>query len=123
MYNMQFSRFNLKKMSASTAFILNLAFSDLMYCIFNFSIITFENFETHWEWGKTLCLLFVNIRYSNRYSAWISISMVAFTRFIIVSKLGKTTFLSNRRNRVVMCLIGRIFSTVILLPSNLGVRN
>ena len=117
-----FLRFNLKKISASTAFILNLAFSDLMYCIFNFSIITFEHIATRWKWGKVLCLLFVNIRYSNCYSAWMSVSMVALTRCITVSKLGKTTFLSMRRNRLVICLIVRIASIVILLPSNLGVR-
>ena len=79
-------RFNLHKNWATTGFILNLAFSDLLYCICCLTINPILYMSKKWVWGLAFCKFYANIIYSTAYSAWMSVAMVAASRCITIGK-------------------------------------
>ena len=114
-------RFNLHNNWVTNGFILNLAFSDLLYCLCVCSINTILYMRKKWVWGLTFCKIFANIIYSTAYSAWLSVAMVAVSRCITIVNPGKETIFSSRRNRLITFLFIRIFAFLPLIPDNIGV--
>ena len=48
--------------SATYLFVLNLAFSDLLYCIFNLPLYATTYLTQSWPLGPTACFIFAVIR-------------------------------------------------------------
>ena len=65
-------RFNLHINWSTTAFILNLAFADILYCVFNLSILSSVYLRKRWDWGEVLCKIHANVMFSNAYSGLFS---------------------------------------------------
>ena len=115
------NRFNLHTKWETTGFILNLAFSDLLYCTCCLSIDTILYMRKKWVWGLALCKFYANIIYSTAYSAWLSVAMVAASRCITITNPGKETIFSSRSNRMIIFVCIRIYGFLLLIPDNIGV--
>ena len=102
----------------TTVWILNLAFADLLYCLFYLSIFVVT---PSWIFGGTSCRFFAFFYTSAKLTAWMSVAMVAFNRCVIVSNLGSSNFLSSRRNQVLIMIFLRIYGFICTLPTAFGV--
>ena len=111
-------RFNLHKTLATTVWILNLAFADLLYCLFYLSIFVVT---PSWIFGGTSCRFFAFFYTSAKLTAWMSVAMVAFNRCVMVSNLGNSNFLSSRKNQVLIMIFLRIYGFICTLPTAFGV--
>ena len=114
-------KFNLHNNWSTTGFILNLAFSDMLYCACCMSINTILYMRKRWDWGLPLCRFYANIIYSNAYSAWMSVAMVAASRCVTIVNASKPTIFSSRKNRLAIYILIRIYGFVLLIPDNIGV--
>ena len=114
-------RFNLHNNWPDTFFVLNLAFADLFYCATVLPIDTIVYMRKKWDWGLSLCKLHANNIKLSAYSAWMSVAMVAFSRFITVKSSGKSTLFKSRRNRILAFFLIRIYALILLIPDNSGV--
>ena len=112
-------RFNLNNNKSTTDFILNLALNDLLYCACCLSINTIVYIRRRWDWGQTTCQLYANVVYSNAYSAWMSVALIAASRCLIIANPGRETIFSTRKNRVFAFILIRIISILMLVPDNI----
>ena len=117
-YSSNHFRFNLHKTLPTTVWILNLAFADLLYCLFYLSIFVVT---PSWIFGGTSCRFFAFFYTSAKLTAWMSVAMVALNRCIIVSNLGYSKFLSSRINQFVIMIFLRIYGFICTLPTAFGV--
>ena len=121
-YAMKKKMFDFNRNRPTTDFILNLAFCDLMYCLFNYPTWCIQYLSTSWHWGKVYCIINANIRFSNAYSSYMSVALVAWSRCLVKMKAGKKTIITSRRNRLIIFVLVRIYSFVLLIPANFHVR-
>ena len=117
-YSSNYFRFNLHKTLPTTVWILNLAFADLLYCLFYLSIFVVT---PSWIFGGTSCRFFAFFYTSAKLTAWMSVAMVALNRCIIVSNLGYSKFLSSRRNQFGIMIFLRIYGFICTFPTAFGV--
>ena len=87
-------RFNLHLHWTTTIFILNLALADFLYCAVNLPLYALQYLHQRWIWGHTLCYITTAFRYINAFADWMSVSMIAVSRCISLSKpaLGERLF-------------------------------
>ena len=112
------NRFNLHNNWPTTSFILNLAFADLFYCATVLPIAAIVYFRQKWDWGLPLCKLYGNNMKISAYSAWMSVAMVAFSRFLTVKR---STFFDSRSNRLLAFFLIRVYGVILAFPDNIGV--
>ena len=110
-------RFNLHKNWSTTAFILNLAFGDLLYCILNFSHHAMLSIHKKWDFGTPLCKIYPVFLNANVYSCFISVAMIAVSRFITMNNIGKPTILHLKRNQLMFIISIRIYGFVVCTPT------
>ena len=120
-YAMKKKKFNFNSNWPTTDFILNLAFCDLMYCLFNHPTWCLQYLSTSWRLGKLYCIINGNIRFSNAYSAYMSVALVAWSRCLVTVRAGKVSIISSRKNRIIIFVMVRVYSLVLLIPTNLQV--
>ena len=76
-------------------FILNLAFSEMLYCITNLPMYSVEVGLAYlgmipqvllrsWPGSHMSCQAFAMFRYFNAFASWMSVAMVAFSRYFFV---------------------------------------
>ena len=107
----------------TTIFILNLAFSDFIYCAVNLPMYSYYFLYQKWDWGLKMCKIAVNIRGINSYAAWLSVAMVAVSRCLVVTNSRKcATLFSCRRNQIVIIILIWIYATALNLPSDFEVK-
>ena len=114
-------RFNLHKSWSTTAFILNLAFGDLLYCILNFSHWVMLSIHKKWDFGKPLCKIIPVFLNANVCSCFMSVAMIAISRLIMINNIGKPTLLFSKRNQVMIIISIRIYGFVVCIPTIFGV--
>ena len=106
-----------------TVFILNLASADLTYCLINLPIDVLRKLQYRWKWSLPVCQFVANIRYSNAYADWMSLAMIALCLCYKVTKPRKETIFSSTRNRIFILVFIRMYGFILLIPTNLRVKN
>ncbi len=61
----------------TTLFILNLALSDLLYCVINLPLYAVQFFSGRWPWGASSCVASAAFRYVNAFADWMSLALIA----------------------------------------------
>ena len=117
MSSLSLCRFHLHNQWPTTFFILNLAFSDLLYCTFSLTMYAYEYFQMKWNLGLLFCKLLATFRYIISYSCWISVAMIAVTRCISITKPGQPTVFSHKKYRRFICALIWLFAIAIVLPT------
>ncbi|KAI4487584.1 hypothetical protein M0804_005733 [Polistes exclamans] len=92
--------FRTKKLkNATTIFIMNLSFSDLMFCCFNLPLATSTFWHRYWLHGTLLCRLFPLLRYGLVAVSLFTVLTIAINRYVMIGhprlypKLYKTKYL------------------------------
>ena len=98
-----------------TAFILNLAFADFFVCGFNIFQHVYQSSN------QIICIIIDNLGYSNEYSEFMSLAMLAAFRCLSVIYPGKASILRNGTNRIIVFIAIRIYSLLLLIPYNFDV--
>ena len=101
---------------------MNLAFSDLIYCALCLSTNAISLIKEKWEWGIHLCIIYANILHATAYSAFMSVAMIALSRCIAVTNIGKPTIFSSKRNQILIVVSIRLYGFILLIPTNLKVN-
>ena len=112
------NRFGLDISWSTTVFVLNLAFADLLTFIVNLPIYPMLRRTHEWTYGIKMCILSMNIRYGIAYTNWMSVAMIAISRYLIVKE---TTVLDNLKYRVLMLFSTWFFGFGLLTSTNLKV--
>ena len=108
-------RFNLHTNWPMTAFILNLAFADFFVCGFNIFQHVYQSSN------PIICIIIDNLGYSNEYSEFMSLAMLAAFRCLSVIYPGKASIMSYGTNRIMVFILIRIYSLLLLIPYNFDV--
>ena len=112
------NRFGLDISWSTTVFVLNLAFADLLTFVVNLPIYPMLKRTHKWTYGIKMCILSMNIRYGIAYTNWMSVAMIAVSRYLIVKD---TTVLDNLKYRIVMLFSTWFFGFGLLSSTNLKV--
>ncbi len=78
----------------TTLYILNLAFVDFLFCLIAAPIFPLHYFSRGWPLGPTACALSAMVRWMLSFVDWLSLALIAFSRYVLLSKpgLGKVMF-------------------------------
>ena len=114
-------RFNLHVQWNTTAFVMNLAIADLLYCAINLPIYSLQFFYQTWDLGWYLCYHTANFRYINAFADWMSVALIAVSRCITVTRIKNFEKFFNKRNRRIIIAFVWIYSVAILIPTYLEV--
>ena len=109
------SRFGIV-MNSTTIFILNLAFSDLLYCAINLPMYATQYLERIWPLGASLCYANAVFRYINAFSDWVSVGLIAVSRCICLLKPNWAERYLTKTNSVLVCILIWIYASFILVP-------
>ena len=104
---------------STTAFVLNLAFADLMTFIVNLPIFPILKTTHKWTLGTKMCILSTNIRYGLAYTNWMSVAMIAVSRYLTVKDVN---ILNNLKTRSLIIFGTWVYGFGLLTPTNLKVR-
>ena len=74
---------------ATTAFVLSLAGSDLLFCAFNLPLTASRYIHESWILGDTLCRLFPFFFYGNVAASLFSMVLITINRYITIIKLNR----------------------------------
>ncbi|KAF7405519.1 hypothetical protein HZH66_004425 [Vespula vulgaris] len=92
--------FRTKKLKNATAiFIMNLSFSDLLFCCFNLPLATSTFWHGYWLHGALLCRLFPLLRYGLVAVSLFTVLSIAINRYVMIGhprlypKLYKSKYL------------------------------
>ena len=102
---------------STTLFILNLAFSDLLYCIFNLPMYAVQFLMGWWPLGETACVVSASIRYINAFADWLSLGFIALSRCVSLIKpsLGEKIFAGKSGLSIIAGIW--IYALALILPS------
>ena len=95
-------QFGFKRSDDSTIpYVLNLAFSDLLFCLVAIPTYTTHYIFKGWPFGNIMCIASVQLRWSVTFINHLSLALIAFSRFILLKypTLGKKIF-SGRAAKV-----------------------
>ena len=65
-------------------FILNLAISDIVMCLFAVPFTPLQSFTGRWLFGQTLCILFPFSQGVSVYISTLTLTIIALDRFVII---------------------------------------
>ena len=94
--------FGFKRSDDSTIpYVLNLAFSDLLFCLVVIPTYTTHYIFKGWPFGNVMCIASVQLRWSVTFINHLSLALIAFSRFSLLKypMLGKKIF-SGRAAKV-----------------------
>lgn len=102
---------------STTLFILNLAFSDLLYCTFNLPMYSMQFFMGWWPLGHTACVVSAAIRYVNAFADWLSLGFIALSRCVSLIKpaLGEKIFAGKSGFSIIAGIW--IYAVALILPT------
>lgn len=70
---------------ATTAFVLSLSISDLLFCSFSLPLTAVRFFQERWTFGETLCKIFPVIFYGNVAVSLLSMVGITLNRYILIA--------------------------------------
>ena len=108
---------------ATTMFILNLAFSDFLYCGISLPLYAMQYFSKRWPLGLTECKIFAAIRYMNAFADWMSLGLVAVSRCMgMVQPIWNEKYMSGLNGLAIIVAIWLYALFLVTLPLT-GVSN
>ena len=113
-------RFGLQ-INSTTIFILNLAFSDLLYCAINLPMYATQYLARSWPLGSNLCYANAVFRYINAFGDWVSVGIIAVSRCIFLLKPGFARRYLTTKNSYIICLMIWVYTSFLMIPLYTGV--
>ncbi|XP_046463209.1 protein trapped in endoderm-1-like [Daphnia pulex] len=106
---------------ATTAFVLSLAGSDLLFCAFNLPLTASRYIYESWILGDTLCRLFPFFFYGNVAASLFSMVLITINRYILIASPSWYDKIYRRPLIVLMILGSWLFSFLMMTPPLLGI--
>lgn len=106
-YAARCKKFDLHLSWDTNCFIINLALADFLYCFINLPLYCLSFFYKGWYWGEIACYLFVGFRHINAFAEWLSVSIIAVTRCLVVTNREVAIKILTSCKR--KCMIGLIW--------------
>ncbi|KAK4030189.1 hypothetical protein OUZ56_023165 [Daphnia magna] len=106
---------------ATTAFVLSLAGSDLLFCAFNLPLTASRYIYESWILGDTLCRLFPFFFYGNVAASLFSMVLITINRYILIASPSWYDKIYRRPFIVLMILSSWLFSFLMMTPPLLGI--
>lgn len=72
------------KEQVTNLFILNLAFSDIVMCLFAVPFTPLASFTGRWLFGEVLCILFPFSQGVSVYISTLTLTIIAIDRFVVI---------------------------------------
>jgi hypothetical protein len=101
---------------ATTAFVISLAVSDLLFCAINLPLTALRYFERGWTLGDALCKVYPFFFYGNYATSLISMVAIAVNRYVMIAHFGVYGRLYTRRGVLAMVAGVWIFSFGWMVP-------
>ncbi|XP_075155460.1 trapped in endoderm 1 [Haematobia irritans] len=105
---------------ATTAFVLSLCFSDLLFCSFSLPLTAVRFFKEKWTFGEHLCKIFPVIFYGNVAVSLLSMVCITINRYILIG--CPTLYVRLYKSKWIVSQIAFVWivSFLLLLPPVLG---
>lgn len=106
---------------ATTAFVLSLCISDLLFCSFSLPLTAVRYFQEAWTLGDTLCKIFPVIFYGNVAVSLLSMVGITLNRYILIACHRLYSQIYSPTCIVFQLVFVWAFSFLMLLPPLLGI--
>ncbi|XP_061395384.1 protein trapped in endoderm-1-like [Musca vetustissima] len=106
---------------ATTAFVLSLCISDLLFCSFSLPLTAVRFFAQQWTLGESLCRIFPVIFYGNVAVSLLSMVCITINRYILIGCHSIYARLYKRQWIVLQLACVWFVSFLLLLPPYLGI--
>ncbi|XP_078052264.1 trapped in endoderm 1 [Augochlora pura] len=106
---------------ATTAFVISLSISDLIFSAFNLPLTASRFLREAWVLGKTLCKIFPLLFYGNVAVSLLSMVAITINRYILISRPDVYAQLYTTKRIIIMLIAIWTVSFSLLLPPLLGV--
>jgi len=101
---------------ATTAFVISLAISDLLFCSINLPLTASRYIHEEWLLGETMCRLYPFFFYGNVGASLINMVAITINRYVLISCPGSYSKIYSRCNILLMISGVWIFSFGLLFP-------
>lgn len=98
-------------------FVINLAVSDLIYCIIPLTFYLTLYFGNDWVFGQIWCQMTIIIAQITCYASWMSLSVIAFVRMMSVWKPQKLREICTEKGSKLIIISIWIFVILLMIPS------
>ncbi|XP_068244510.1 LOW QUALITY PROTEIN: protein trapped in endoderm-1-like [Palaemon carinicauda] len=109
------------RVHATTAFVISLCVSDLLFCTINLPLTASRYIHEAWVLGDTLCSVFPFFFYGNVAASVLNMVAITVNRYILIAHHGIYDRVYRRRYIMIMILVVWIFSFGMMMPPLLGV--
>ncbi|CAH0562556.1 unnamed protein product [Brassicogethes aeneus] len=106
---------------ATTAFVLSLCISDLLFCSVNLPLTASRFIHKAWVLGDALCKLFPVLFYGNVAVSVLNMVAITLNRYVLISGHQYYSLLYSRTSIWIQLLSTWAIAILIMLPSLLGI--
>ncbi|CAH1378099.1 hypothetical protein MTP99_019475 [Tenebrio molitor] len=106
---------------ATTAFVLSLCISDLLFCTVNLPLTASRYIHEAWTFGDALCKLFPVLFYGNVAVSLLNMVAITLNRYVLISYHQYYNQFYSKTSICLQLLCTWGFAFLIMLPSLLGV--
>lgn len=106
---------------ATTAFVISLSISDLLFCSFSLPLTAVRFFQESWTFGTTLCKIFPVIFYGNVAVSLLSMVGITLNRYILIACHSRYSQIYRPKFITLQLLFVWAVSFLLLLPPILGI--
>ncbi|XP_037931677.1 protein trapped in endoderm-1 [Teleopsis dalmanni] len=106
---------------ATTAFVLSLSVSDLLFCSFSLPLTAIRFFQEDWTFGNTLCKIFPVIFYGNVAVSLLSMVGITLNRYILIACHKLYLHIYKTKFMILQITFVWVVSFILLLPPILGI--
>ncbi|EDX01093.1 protein trapped in endoderm-1 [Drosophila yakuba] len=106
---------------ATTAFVISLSISDLLFCSFSLPLTAVRFFQESWTFGTTLCKIFPVIFYGNVAVSLLSMVGITLNRYILIACHSRYSQIYKPKFITLQLLFVWAVSFLLLLPPILGI--
>ncbi|XP_055911253.1 G-protein coupled receptor moody [Eupeodes corollae] len=110
-----------KARNATAICIINLSFSDLLFCCFNLPLAASTFLQKSWNHGIVLCQLFPLMRYGLLAVSLFTVLLITINRYIMIGHPRIYQRVYRNRNLAIMIAATWIVAFLILIPTYRGV--
>ena len=101
--------------TVTNLFILNLAFSDVVMCLFAVPFTPLASFTGRWMFGEVLCILFPFSQGVSVYISTLTLTIIAVDRFVVIIYPYRARMQVKCKN---ISRNNAVFLEAVILPSN-----
>uniref|UniRef100_A0A1B0G8C7 G-protein coupled receptors family 1 profile domain-containing protein n=1 Tax=Glossina morsitans morsitans TaxID=37546 RepID=A0A1B0G8C7_GLOMM len=106
---------------ATTAFVLSLCISDLLFCSLSLPLTAVRFFQERWTFGDTLCKIFPVIFYGNVAVSLLSMVGITLNRYILIGCHSLYVRIYKTKYIIAQLIFVWSISFMLLLPAILGI--